>query len=290
VVHPVVSVITSVGLDHMDTLGPTIRDIAWHKAGIIKPGAPVVTPVRDPEALGPILDEARLTGSEVIHVVSTEQAPSPGMASAFQHVNAATAVATIRALIRQGYAVPEPAIADGLASARLPGRLETVQDAPKVILDGAHNAQKAEALATALPAVLSGTSQVILVLGVLESKDNQAILAPLLPLATELILTRPRVLAKPARDPRSLAEAARQAGFAGPMTVVDEPGEAIAVALERVSAPASATLLVTGSLYLVGNVRARWYPDEEIVLQRTPWPRCSSQTAPAPAGSAYNSF
>ncbi|GIW03688.1 MAG: hypothetical protein KatS3mg059_0308 [Thermomicrobiales bacterium] len=103
VVQPVVSVITSVGLDHMDTLGPTIRDIAWHKAGIIKPGAPVVTPVRDPEALGPILDEARLTGSEVIHVLSTGPAPSSGMAGAFQHVNTATAVATIRALIRQGY-------------------------------------------------------------------------------------------------------------------------------------------------------------------------------------------
>ncbi len=290
VVYPVVSVITSVGLDHMDTLGPTIREIAWHKAGIIKPGAPVVTPVHDPEALDPILSEARLTGSEVIHVVPTDQAPSPGMASAFQQANAATAVATIRALTRQGFAVPDPAIADGLASAHLPGRLETVQEAPRVILDGAHNAQKAAALAAALPAVQTQQRPMILVLGVLESKDNQAILAPLLPHAAELILTRPRVYAKPGRDPQTLAAAARNAGFAGSMMVVDEPEEAIAVALERAAAPASATILVTGSLYLVGNVRARWYSDEEIVLQRTPWPRRSFRTAPAPSGSAYNSI
>lgn len=292
VVQPVVSVITSVGLDHMDTLGPTIRDIAWHKAGIIKPGAPVVTPVRDPEALGPILDEARRTGSAVIRVPPTMAAVSPSMAGQFQMVNAATAVATVQALAQQGFVMTEAAIAEGLAMARLPGRLETVQHTPRVILDGAHNAQKAEALAKALPAVVSGTSRVILVLGVLESKDDLAILTPLLPLAGELVVTRPRVYAKPGRDPRTLAAAARRAGFAGPITVEDEPADAITAALARSAAIPGSTVLVTGSLYLVGNIRGRWYPDDAIVLQRTPWPSVvpgPASLAHAPAGSAYNS-
>ncbi|GIW03689.1 MAG: hypothetical protein KatS3mg059_0309 [Thermomicrobiales bacterium] len=172
----------------------------------------------------------------------------------------------------------------------MPGRLEIVQETPRVILDGAHNAQKAEALATALPAIVSGTNQVILVLGILESKDDHAILTPLLPLAAELIVTRPRVYAKPGRDPHALAAAARHAGFTGPILVEDEPKDAIAAALARAASVPDGTVLVTGSLYLVGNVRGRWYPDEEIVLQRTPWPRRSWQTAPAPAGSAYNSL
>ncbi len=292
VVHPVVSVITSVGLDHMETLGPTIRDIAWHKAGIIKPGAPVVTPVRDPEALGPILDEAHITGSAVIHVPPATVAATPAMAGQFQVTNAATAIATVQALAQQGYVITETAIAEGLATARLPGRLETVQAMPRVMLDGAHNAQKAEALAMALPPVLSGTHHVILVLGVLESKDDQAILAPLLPLAGELIVTRPRVYAKPGRDPEALAAAARHAGFAGPITVEADPADAIAAALARAATAPASTVLVTGSLYLVGNIRGRWYPDDAIVLQRTPWPSVAPNPAGpvhAPARSAYNS-
>ncbi|HEY8448109.1 MAG TPA: Mur ligase family protein [Thermomicrobiales bacterium] len=274
ILQPAVSVITTVGFDHTETLGPTIGEIAWHKAGIIKPGAPVVTAETDPDALAPILAEARLTGSKVIHVAPDGAPGLPALAGPFQQVNAATAIAAIRALERNGWKIGEDAIAAGLAAARLPGRLETVQLAPRVVLDGAHNPQKAAALAAAIPPAVPRPpgGRLILVLGLLESKDQDGVVQALLPCADALVLTRPQVLAKPSLDPRVLADAARRAGFSGEIVVRDDPGEAIAAALLQADAMRGDAVLVTGSLYLVGNVRSRWYPDDEIVLQRTPWP------------------
>jgi dihydrofolate synthase/folylpolyglutamate synthase len=155
VVRPAVSAITSIGLDHTETLGPTIPEIAWHKAGIVKPGAPVVTAVTDPEAFAPIAAEAEATGSEVIRVPpfgrddvvvsddgrvhwrdGTGLTLTMSMAGRYQATNGATAVAAVRALAGRGFPVSAEALRTGLLAARVPGRFETVQASPLAILDG----------------------------------------------------------------------------------------------------------------------------------------------------------
>jgi len=190
----------------------------------------------------------------------------------FQATNAATALAAVRALAPRGIAVPDAAIAAGLAAARIPGRIETVQTRPRVILDGAHNPQKIGALCADLPALVGDGARLIVVLGVLEAKDAWQIVGQLAPLASELVLTMPHVLAKPGAPTARLAETVRAAGFAGPLVVEEDAPAAVARALASAAGDERAVVLVTGSLYLVGNVRGRWYPDDAIVLQRTPWP------------------
>jgi dihydrofolate synthase/folylpolyglutamate synthase len=292
VVQPAVSVVTSIGLDHVITLGGTIPEIAWHKAGIIKPGVPAVTAVPDPEALDVITAEAAKVGAPLTRVVEGETyevlgidlggthwrelpdgqeltTPLPGRVQA---ANAATAVAAVRALAGSGLPVGDEPIHSGLSRARIPGRFEIAQVRPRVILDGAHNAQKMAALAGDLPVVLAGApdAKLIVVLGVLEAKDAAQIARFLTPHVHELIVTSPRVVAKPGLAPPALEATARAAGYAGPIAVVPEPRDAIETAIGR--ARPLDTVLVTGSLYLVGNIRGRWYPDDEIALQRTPWP------------------
>jgi dihydrofolate synthase/folylpolyglutamate synthase len=293
VVQPAVSVITSVGIDHTETLGATIPEIAWHKAGIIKAGAPGITAVSDPAAWAPILAEARTVGSPLIRPVpgldfdpttfgdgttgvrfSSGEEYRLGMRGRYQATNATLAVTAVRTLASSGLTVPDDAVASGLAAARLPGRFETVQQAPRVVFDGAHNLQKIEALMADLPTLLPHPSErrLIVVLGVLEAKDHTGIVQRVAAHADELVLTRPRVLAKTGVFPETLAEHARTGGFVGPILVEDEPMAAIQTAIARAEAARGDAVLVTGSLYLVGNVRGWWYPEEKIILQRTPWP------------------
>ena len=311
VVDPAVSVITSIGLDHTVTLGGTIPEIAWHKAGIIKPGAPAVTAVTDPAALAPIAAEADHSGVSLGRVVpgatfevlaadpdgttwreiGPDGTPGPALPAQpgrFQAANAATAVAAVRALVAlgRGFAVSERAVAAGLVAAGIPGRFETVQRADRpdggvvrVVLDGAHNPEKIAALATDLAALRRGrpgqgpaSGRLVVVLGALEAKQHGAMVPPLLPHADALVVTAPRVLAKPGVAPEDLAAAVRGAGWDGPLAVEPDPRVAIDRAIQLAGDGLGATVLVTGSLYLVGNVRGRWYRDESVVRQRTPWP------------------
>jgi dihydrofolate synthase/folylpolyglutamate synthase len=197
-----------------------------------------------------------------------------GMSGTYQATNAALAVATTRALASTGFTVSDGAIAQGLAMARLPGRFEAVQHQPLVVLDGAHNLQKIGALINDLPSLvhLPEGARRIVVLGALEAKDHTGIVRLVARHADELVLTRPRVLAKPGANPSDLIGEAREAGFAGPITVEDDPRVAVERAIEQADAARGDLVLVTGSLYLIGNLRGLWYPDDEIVRQRTAWP------------------
>jgi dihydrofolate synthase/folylpolyglutamate synthase len=293
VVSPAVSVITSVGLDHMETLGTTIPEIAWHKAGIIKQGAPVVTAVADSQALAVIEQVAAETDTRIISVVEgkTFEATADGnghyawwelnrpevryptaMPGRYQATNAATAHAAVRALPGMGASITPEAVRDGLRAARMQGRFEVVQRKPTVTLDGAHNPDKMAALVHDLCSWRSShpESRLIAVIGMLESKDHQPMLIEIARVADEIVTTSPRVLAKPGADAGILAASAAQLGFAGRITAVDDPHSALDLAMGR--SGSNDLVVVTGSLYLVGNVRGRWYPDDEIVLQRTPWP------------------
>jgi dihydrofolate synthase/folylpolyglutamate synthase len=193
----------------------------------------------------------------------------------FQAANAATAVAAVRALGHRGVTASEDAIRAGLAAARLPGRVEAMPDqrAPRIVLDGAHNPDKVAALATDLRGLLGVPSgaRLVVLFGALADKRGGEMLRRLVPHADALVVTAPRVLAKPAAPPERLAEAARAAGFRGPVVVEPDPSAALETAL-ALAVGGEDVVLVTGSLYLVGNVRGRWYPDDEVVLQGTPWP------------------
>lgn len=292
VITPVLSVITSVGLDHVQTLGSTIEQIAWHKAGIIKPGVPAVTAVSDPVALPVIEAEAALTGSALTIVSegagfsvldtgpnevqwidhSTGSEFTAGMPGRFQAANGATAVAAARALAERGFAISEQAIAEGLANARIPGRAEFVQDSPLVLLDGAHNPQKVEAFARDIESLLpvADDGRRIALLGMLDAKAHADSLQALLPSIDVLVTTSPHVLAKAGLSADALAEVARSGGFRGEIIVEPEPMAALARALDLAD-PADA-IFVTGSLYLIGNLRGHWHPDEDIVLQQSQWP------------------
>jgi dihydrofolate synthase/folylpolyglutamate synthase len=158
-----------------------------------------------------------------------------------------------------------------LAHARLPGRTEVVQQHPLVILDGAHNPQKIASLATWFSREHPHAKPVVLA-GFLDSKDARAMLNALIPLASGLVLTEPRIEDKPPASASLLAELASELAYEGTVQVERDPGAAVELAIER-ARESGQPLLITGSLYLIGNVRGRWYPDDAVLLQRTPWPR-----------------
>ena len=260
VVNPLVSVITEIGFDHTDTLGLTIEEIAWHKAGIIKPVTPVVAAVSDRTALQVIAGEASTQGADLHRVI-----PIHGD---FRHTNEATARLAVDLL---GFDIERADIVEGLGRSRLPGRTETMQENPLVILDGAHNPQKIASLARWF-AREHPHARPVVVAGFLESKDARAMLQALTPFASQFVMTEPAVEEKPPALAARLAELSRDLAFDGEVQVEADPMVAVDMAIDLARRSAE-PVLVTGSLYLIGNVRGRWYPDDAILLQRTPWPR-----------------
>ncbi len=285
VIEPDVAAVTSIGFDHTVTLGSTLPEIAWHKAGIIKPGSIAVTAVRDPEALPVIEAEARQHDVELRHVrqgIEYDEVESNDhgtsfvdrrsgrrfqveLPGTFQAANAATAIAIARAF--NPARVTNDALSAGLAASRFPGRMETVQRNPLVLLDGAHNPEKVASLVRNLDTLYPDRRR-ILVFGALESKSYQEMLESLLPGTDTLIATAPKVFAKPST---TAAEIAALAPADMSVEAIDDPIAATSRAVER--AGPNDIVVITGSLYLVGNVRERWFPTEWILEQGTCWPR-----------------
>jgi dihydrofolate synthase/folylpolyglutamate synthase len=244
-VTPLVAVVTRVGLDHMQLLGNRIEDIAREKAGIFKAGVPaVVARAQPPEALAVLREEAARRGAP-FHVAAGAWAGPVALRGPHQMGNAALAAAALRLLDATGVSVPEPCIAQGIARARWPGRLEEVGG---VVLDGAHNPDGAAALAAALPALYPGRP-VELVFGVLADKDHAGMLAALAGSARRVHLAAPD--SPRARAPASYRELAGRS-----FPAVDEHRD-LATALDcaRREAGDGALVCVAGSLYLVGEAR-----------------------------------
>lgn len=277
VVEPAVSVITSVGADHIVSFGPTIADIAWHKAGIIKPGSVAVVG-KLPAAAWEVVREAAASAAVPVRrpaVFGQELYRDLSMTGAFQRANAGVAVAAARALAELGFGLPEAAIDAGLQAARLPGRLERMPvpgGVPAVWIDGAHNPDKMAALAAEVRATADDEPLPVVVLGVLATKDIPAMLSSLLPLASAIVATEPAVIGKRSQSAAALGAAARDAGFGGRVAIEPDVAAAIQCA-ETLARARGSRVLITGSIYLAGQARRRWYPDAEIVVQRTPWPR-----------------
>lgn len=288
VIEPEVAAITSVGLDHLVTLGPEITDIAWHKAGILKRGAAGVTTVVEPDTHAVIEQEARDQNVDLVtirpdvnyrnvrtdwdgttfHDAQSNREFHVRLPGDFQAANGALAMAAVRAL--PDGSIDDDAIATGLQQARFPGRMEIVQEQPLVLLDGAHNPQKMEGLVANLEGLLDG-HRTILVLGVLESKSYVEMVDMLADHADCLIATSPQVFAKPPVQAAAIADAA--AGKFAEIEAHPGPLEALERAL-AIAEPGD-VVIVTGSLYLVGNVREHWYPTADILDQSTMWPKHS---------------
>lgn len=282
---PEVAVVTTVGSDHLLTLGPTLADIAYHKAGVVKQGTPVATGVALPEREA-IEREAAAQGAPLrrlgvefeVRVRRCDEAGTvfdyldradpaaslleveTGMLGRYQAVNAGLAVAALRLYAERHGRPNEAAIRAGLRDARLAGRMELIQRDPDVVLDGAHNPQKSAALAGSLAEVFAGR-RLVLVLGALSMKDAAGIIAPLIAQTRLAVVTAPHVLGKPAADPERMAADVRALGV--PALVEAEPAAAVRRALAE--AGANDVVCVTGSLYLVGEVRRLWVSDDAVL-------------------------
>jgi dihydrofolate synthase/folylpolyglutamate synthase len=245
-VRPAVTAVAAIGLDHTQWLGETVEAVAREKAGIFKAGVPAVVHAVQPAGVLEVLREAALRAAAPFEIAPAGWAGPLALAGAHQRGNAGLAAGALRALRRAGVTVGEEAIAEGLATARWPGRLELLGG---VLLDGAHNPDGARALATALSDLHPGRP-VELIFGALGDKDHHAMLAALAGVVRRLHLVAP--LTPRARAVGDLLAAAGSLG----MAAVSYPGLAEALAGARRSAGDGAQVVVAGSLYLVGEARA----------------------------------
>jgi len=268
VVDAQVAVVTNVGLDHAEVIGPTRKEIAEEKAGIIKAGSVVVLGETDPTlvptfesrpslevwlrdrdfgcernvvALGGRVVDLRTPG----HVSEDVFMPLHGP---HQGDNAACALAAVEAFF--GRALDDRVVTEAFAGVLVPGRFEIVRRHPFVVLDGAHNPDGARALRATLDEDFAGREPEVLVVGFTAGRDPSEMLAILEAQRARL------VLACPAPHPRSLppAEVVAAAGRLGARAeVAPSVPAAMARAMEAVSDDES--ILVTGSLYVVGDAR-----------------------------------
>jgi dihydrofolate synthase/folylpolyglutamate synthase len=248
-----IAVVTGVALDHQDMLGTTLEAIAGEKAGIFKAGQGVVIGASGEPAAVPLLRAAALAaGAAAVTVVDDAAiAAVPaglGLAGAHQRANAAAALAAIDALAAAGLVrVPDEARARGLAAARHPGRLETVAEGPRVILDGAHNPHGARALAAALAAMPERPR--VLVLAVSADKDVAGLVDALAGSVDAVVATR-------YQQPRSLEPAALAALVAARGVAVEAADDVMAaIARARARAGSAGVVVVAGSLFAVGEAR-----------------------------------
>lgn len=281
IVQPIVSVITNIGHDHMDKLGNTIEAIAFEKAGIIKNGMPVVVGVTQPEALdviGKIAKERKSTmyvynkDFEQIPLYIDEHEQQFRFEGLFRHIdevtihligdhqrqNAAVALMTLEVL-RQYYAVviDDEDLLAGFSETEWAGRLEVVQQEPKLIIDGAHNPEGAQALAQALSRTFK-YEKLHLMLGMINSKSHFETLKHILPLAHTIILTEANyATALPAEQLKEIAEQVIAEGLCPhePNLLVVKDWKEGLERLQQCTGKQDLAV-VTGTLYLIGDVRS----------------------------------
>lgn len=270
VLAPQLTIITNVDLDHTAHLGPTIADIAWEKAGIMKPGIPLVTgatgqalfvlKARSHDLHVPMSvlgEDYQLVPAQdelIILRPNGEAHYAIGLAGQHQKRNAALVVAACGALRWKGTPVPEPALREALAKTQHPGRLETLRAATgslgprevEVLIDGAHNVAAAHALRMHLGQV--SFTGFHLITGFCADKDWGEAVDQWAPLAE-------RVWCVPVRNPRTLDPAVLSAHVAETGIPSDVAPDA-ASALRAAAAAGATRVLVAGSLFLAGEARA----------------------------------
>jgi len=268
---PVVAVITSISYDHTQLLGDTLSLIAREKAGIIRPGALVVSAPQVPEAMTMIEEVCHGRRAELIVAGEEDYRWQPGRATLrgqsfelhaesywipllgrHQLANAVTAWAALDGMEeRAGLAVPRAARREGLHITQWPGRLEILGHAPYVVVDSAHNGDSASKLRLALQDFFPG-HRVVLVFGASADHPYQDALHELLPAADHTLVTRSRH--PRAATPEMLSQAVAALGYQS--AIVPRIPEALETALE--GAAANDLICITGSIFTVADAREAW--------------------------------
>jgi len=284
VVDPITCLFTSIDLDHCEHLGGTVAAIAREKAGILRPGGRAITALQTPEAMEALERAAAARGATLVEaeriwraaegesgklVLVSGSEPDKRLEGLtlpllgrHQWINAALAVAGATRLPNFHHRIAEEAIRSGLATTPWPGRCEVVEEHPTLLLDGAHNPASARALRHFLvESYTSGGRKLALVFGAMQDKDIAGMMEILFPCAQRVFLTRaetPR-----AADPMVLEAVARRFHPA----VVRTPGLSAALAAARDEAGPDGVVCVTGSLYLVGDVKTLLEGNEPRIRQ-----------------------
>jgi len=278
VVEPAVSVIGPIGLDHTEVLGRDLVSIAKEKAAVMRPGRPVISATQAPEVAGLLREVAAAQGAPLaecgrqlgVDILAHE--PASGLrvsvrgtrgryeplrvplVGRHQADNALMAIAAVEALAGEG--APYRAVEAGISATRWPGRLELVHERPLVVLDGAHNPSAARTLAQTLQELWPDRPKHLL-LGMSRDKAVQEVGELLIPLASSVTCTKSRH--PRAGDPHELAEQVRRFGVR--TAVMPDARDACTYLLNTVNP--EEMIVVTGSLFLVGELRAA------LMLQRS---------------------
>ena len=265
----ILTVITPVSLDHCQWLGNDLQAISREKIGITPPGSTVVSAPQDPAVLEVIEQYCNRQNCRLIlagrdfnvysnadttlcYQGSTGVIPdlALGLNGSYQTVNASVALAAAEQLAQFGFPVPVPAMRHGLATTRWPGRMELVRLSGGIdlLLDGAHNPAGAQALSQALTAYTG--RRMILLLGMMEDKDQQGVLQPLLQSFNQVITVTPDQ--ERAVSAELLADACRKLGV--PALAAGTVAAGVAVARQK--AQHGDLIVAAGSLFLVGELKA----------------------------------
>jgi dihydrofolate synthase / folylpolyglutamate synthase len=277
---PVLSVITRIDFDHENFLGHSLREIAAEKAGILKAGVPAVFAPQQPEAGEVLRAKAEELGCRVVtdkafRIAREEMqngcvradieecatgrrlAVAPQLAGRFQLQNSLNAMAAATVLQERRYRISDENIVNGIASAQWPGRIEKLQSSPDVYVDGAHNPGAAHELARYMEDNFAGR-KVYLIYAAMRDKAVDEVTGLLFPYAEEVIFTE-------ARTPRAISATQLQeiAGHhAARHSAIPNAEQAVQAALAK--ANPRDVIVITGSLYLVGQVRQAWRQSRKV--------------------------
>jgi dihydrofolate synthase/folylpolyglutamate synthase len=284
ILSPAVTIITRIDFDHENFLGHSLKEIAGEKAGILKPEVPVILAEQRPEARDVILTRANQLQCPVIETggafqISQESSQNgffrarvtdlsfgetfdiaPSLPGRFQYPNALNALGAARYLASRGFRISANDMTEGIANTVWPGRIEKLQSKPDVYLDGAHNPSAARELAQFIDQNFAGR-KIWLIYGALRDKAVDEVAGQLFPHAAKVIFTEPRT-SRAISAPR-LAEIASH--HASSFTIISPAEQALDQALAE--ATPNDAIFITGSLYLVGQLRHYWKQREQVAAR-----------------------
>ena len=245
-VDAVVSAIVTIDLDHVEKLGTTVERIAAEKAGIVKPGRPLVSGIVQPEAVAVVRAVCAERGATFLDARARPRPDGVPLALAGPHQVDNLRVALLVWECFTGTPAPSHVLA-ALSRVRWPGRLQRIDDHPPLLLDGAHNPAGAAALAAALDGM--DAPRPVLLFATMRDKDVEGLLAPLRGRARSVVVTRSTV--QRAAEPEAIRELV--ARILDVPVEVDTDVESALARARRLAGP-DGLVLVAGSLYLVGDV------------------------------------
>lgn len=267
---PQAAVITQLGLDHTETLGDTIEQIAWQKGGIAKPGSRLVMAAQQEEAMEVVRQICRqedcafcvadpkrmqllsstLKGQRVLDEHFGELLIP--LAGGHQIKNAANVLCTVEQLVQRGWEIPTEAVRDGLAAAKWSARFELLDESPYFILDGGHNPQCVQAAMDALEQFFPGKKAVILT-GMMQDKDTEQMLEQMAEHAACFVCLHPD--SPRALSAEQLAQQVKER-FGLPAFCCESIAQGVTLAREK--AGSDGLVCALGSLYLAAEVRAQF--------------------------------